>query len=479
MKSYKLISIAVLLLLTRIVSGQYSNINLSSYKLPDIKLDRLDASFNAGNSLSSNRFRPSYSDSTKTFSNTIQGTANIDYYHFRNTERYQGSYEVTGNLSLNNYNNKPDNASQKSNSSYINFVASSDNRFYNSNLKFIEADPEISVYSTAITNHTKQSTGSTTDVSTGYFTANFSVPVSVGTGRIEPVEDMRLAVYILEELNKAGRADSIQPENVVVEMAKVISKIKRQRFFDTRLRKIRELNVIDSFLVANKIVSKNDIGYFAVLNDQWDYAAAPARSAGFAFNLGLDDYISLNRSHSKTIFDVLPPINSEYTANTFFIGAFAQARYEKPVNLYWQSSFSLRASYGFEFMRNPNEDNDIVNKSDSKVIMSTLAYSIRYLPDSRTSVGLNFSGNYIGTNSDINTPGSISPHEKQTDNQFVVNTSFNMYYYLSPQLRIQLNAMLYYNTHSTFNDAGFMVDLKSTENNLRQSSSIVLTYSFF
>jgi len=479
MKSYKLISIAVLLLLTRIVSGQYSNINLSSYKLPDIKLDRLDASFNAGNSLSSNRFRPSYSDSTKTFSNTIQGTANIDYYHFRNTERYQGSYEVTGNLSLNNYNNKPDNASQKSNSSYINFVASSDNRFYNSNLKFIEADPEISVYSTAITNHTKQSTGSTTDVSTGYFTANFSVPVSVGTGRIEPVEDMRLAVYILEELNKAGRADSIQPENVVVEMAKVISKIKRQRFFDTRLRKIRELNVIDSFLVANKIVSKNDIGYFAVLNDQWDYAAAPARSAGFAFNLGLDDYISLNRSHSKTIFDVLPPINSEYTANTFFIGAFAQARYEKPVNLYWQSSFSLRASYGFEFMRNPNDESDIINKYNTKAILSAFGYTLSYLPDSRTSLRLSVSGNYSGHYWDINRPGLIPPHEKHSDNQFSVNTAFNMYYYVSPQLRVQLNASVFYNIQTSLNAADSQPELKSTGNSLRQSSSLVLTYSFF
>ena len=334
MKSSKLLLLAGLLLLTAIVNGQYSKIDLSAYKLPDIKLSRLDASFNAGNSISSDHFKPNYTDSTKSFSSILQGAANIDYYHFRNTERYQGSYEITGNFALNNYNNKPGTSSTKSNTNNISFYAAGTNRFYNSNKKFIEADPAISIYGNTSNNYSELSSGNTMDISNNHLTTDFSIPVSIGTGRIEPVEDMRLAVYILEELYKAGRADSIQPENVVIEMAKVISRIKRQRFFDTRLRKIRELNVIDSFLVANKIVSKNDISYFAVLNDQWDYAAAPARSAGFAFNLGIDDYIILDRTHLKTVIDGGTPTRNEYITNTYFIGAFARVRYEKPVNLY-------------------------------------------------------------------------------------------------------------------------------------------------
>jgi len=103
-----------------------------------------------------------------------------------------------------------------------------------------------------------------------------SAPVSAGYGRIEPVEDLRLALYILEELQKAGKITDVPPEEVIIEMAREISKIKKKRFFDTRIRKIEELHVIDSFLVENNIISSNDINYFAVLNDQWDYAAGPA-----------------------------------------------------------------------------------------------------------------------------------------------------------------------------------------------------------
>jgi hypothetical protein len=134
---------------------------------------------------------------------------------------------------------------------------------------------------------TYKSAGNTSNDNHGnQLITDLSVPISIGHGRIEPIEDLRLAIYILEELNKAGRIDKMPPENVVLEMAKEISKIKKKRFFDTRIKKISELQAVDSFLLANNIVVSHDINYFAVLNDQWDYASGPSRTSGFSVNTG-------------------------------------------------------------------------------------------------------------------------------------------------------------------------------------------------
>lgn len=464
---------------TTLLYGQFSNFNLSKYKLPDIKIDRLDANFNIGNNLNKTNTKHSNSDSSNYFNNNFNGSLNLDYYHFRNSFKYQGVLEMDANINTSSY--KIKNNSYNSNSENTNsyFLISSTNRLYNQELSFFEIDPEVSI-NTGTNRYIYESTSNTsTDEHTNQFSTNISLPISIGHGRIEPVEDLRLAIYILEELNKVGRIDKMPPDSVVLEMAKEISKIKRKRFFDTRIKKISELQAVDSFLLANKIVSTNDINYFAVLNDQWDYASGPTREAGFAINAGIDDGVVLSSTSEKTVFNKEVPIESKSPINTYKIGGFMMVRYAKPINLYWQTSATFETSYGFKFTRNPQNRNNAEENYITNIFNSNLSYLVQYLPNSRTSIGLNLAGEFIYSKGARTIPDPNPLEFQMKDTQFTINAGINMYYYISPQLRLQLISNLSNYKHLNLNSNNTTADIKVLNTSFQNDFSITLIYSFF
>jgi hypothetical protein len=462
-----------------IIYGQYSNFDLSKYSLPDIKINRLDASLNVGNSANNQTIRHSNSDSTVYSNSNFNGALNLDYYHFRNSEKYQGSLEVNGDIYTNPYKNKDSNYNSKSDNTNGNFGINSINRFYNQNRNFIEVDPDASL--NTVTNRSRNEfSGNNSQYSySNQYTTNLSIPISVGHGRIELVEDLRLAIYILEELNKVGRIDSLPSENVVLEMAKEISKIKRKRFFDTRVQKIAELQVLDSFLLANKIVSSNDITYFAILNDQWDYASGPPRSSGFAINAGIDDNLKLDRSFQESAFNGGLPIKNNLVVNNYNIGGFILVRYAKPINLSWQMSATFKTSYVLEFTRNPQERNNSEENYRTNILQTNLQYIIQFLPNSRTSLGLTLSGDYNNLKGDRTQSDPVPLNYQMKDRQLTVNAGFNMYYYISPQLRLQIISNLSNFYHFNLNNDNSSSDLNSISNTFHNDFSLTLIYSFF
>lgn len=479
MKRSKFLILLLSSLFPIILTGQYSDFDLSRYKLPDIKLNKLDVNFNLTNFVNTDQFKPSYSDSTTSGSNFFLGTLNLDYYHSRNTEKYQGDLEISAYAYRNPDNYKVDNSNSRRNTINENVLIKSTNRFYNQKLNFLEIDPEAFSSKNTYKSYYEYPGNISQRICNDQYTTNLSLPVSIGHGRIEPVEDLRLAIYILEELNKVGRIDSLPSDNVILDMAGEISKIKRQRFFDTRIRKIRELQVIDSFLIANKIVSSNDINYFAVLNDQWDYASGPARSAGFALNAGIDDHIIFNYTSLASSSNGGEPDKSVLAANTYDISGYFQARYYKPINLYWQTSGTFITSYGFEFTRNPKKKNNPEENYKTNIFSTSLGYTIQYLPNSRTSASLNLSCNYTNSRGDRTVPNSNPLVFKMNNNQFTINAGFNMYYYISPQFRIQLNSTLYYSTQNILNTDNYQTEFKSITNSLYHDFELTLIYSFF
>jgi hypothetical protein len=446
------------------IMGQFSGFDLSKYKLPDIRLHKLDATFDFNNSMSKDHYTDVRYNRK---SGQLQGLFNLDYYYFRNTEKYQGNIIISPGASFDDYKYSYDQEESEYRTKYIDFSFSSTNRFYNQKKNFIETDPKISVSDRVVNDISTPSIGPNVDHSYYNSSTSLSLPVAIGHGRIEPVQDLRLAIYILEEMNKAGRIRSIPPERTVLEMAKVISKIKNRRFFDSRIRKIKELQVIDSFLVSNDLISVNDINYFAVLNDQWSYASGPERSAGFAVSAGIDNYAIIGRRKDKTTSEGSQPMINKNYLNTFEAGAYARAQYYKPINLHWQLSGELRASYGLENTVNPR-DREITNDNFTTNIFDThLGCSVQYLPDSRTSVELNFSGNY----KDLNGRTTATENYKKQGNISDFSAGFDMYYYVSPRLRITLNSYLTY-----YNYDWITYNIRWTVSN---NTSLRLVYSFF
>lgn len=479
MRNLKLLFFSSFLLFPGILFAQYSGFDLSKYKLPDIKLDRLDAAFNLGNDLSRYYSRVSLFDTSESRYNHFQGSLNLGYFHFRNSEKYQGDLSVSATSNTTRYKNRSDDYYAKTNHSGINLQISSTNRFYYQKRNFLEADPEVLLSSSLNKIYDEQISMPTYDNSENLFTASFSLPLLVGHGRIEPIQDARLAIYIIEELNKAGRINSLPQDNVILDMAKEISKIKRQRFFDSRIRKIKELQVIDSFLVANNVISSDDIRYFAVLNDQWDYASGPVRYSGFALNAGIDDRFLIKRSGQLNSSSSSDPVKTKIFANNYNIAGFIQARYYKPVNLYWQTSASLKSSYGFEITENPLDKTNPLKNYRNIVFTTNLEYAIQFLPNSRTSTGLNFSGNYrnSGRTRSIPDPGPVNL--RINDNFLYFKGGFDMYYYISPRVRLNLNADLYYTDDDASDSIDNLPAVENIDHSFQHNFTITFNYSFF
>lgn len=439
MKPIRLISLLLLIFCPIILNAQYSDFDLSRYKLPDIKTSRLDTYLDFNNRANRYHYMPSNNDSSESRQNSYNGNLNFNYYYFRNTEKYQGQFNGSASGLVNNYKYKNDNSKFSSYNNGVNFALSNINRFYKQNRNFLEVDPELSV----LQNKAHSESWTSDENSNDQFTALLSIPVSIGHGKIEPVEDLRLAIYIIEELNKAGRITSLPSDQVLLEMAKEISRIKRQRFFDARLRKIKELQVVDSFLVANNIVSSNDITYFAVLNDQWDYASGPGRTAGFAVNFGIDDQIEINRTNRQNTYSDGNSEKIETAVNSYYLAGFSQVRFDKPINLYWQTSATLKLAYGFEFTRDQKNKDVSWYNYRTDIFNTILRYSIQFIPNSRTSAELSLSGIYSNSKSDRTDDPDLTSTRITVKNIDCI-AGFDVNYYFSPQFRIRLNSELSY-----------------------------------
>jgi len=460
-----------------VLGAQYTDFDLSKYKLPDIKLNRLDASFNMVNSGNSHLSQTKF-DTSKVKHNNLDGRLNLGYYYFRNTEKYQGNLSTIADIHPLLYYVKTDNNDNRNTSSDINFMINSINRFYNRNLFFLEVDPLVSYYSDRSKNRVENST--TTENTDHQVSTDLSASVSVGYGRIEPVEDLRLAIYILEELQKAGRIESVPPEDIIIEMAREISRIKKKRFFDTRLRKIEELHVVDSFLIANNIISSNDIIYFAVLNDNWDYAAGPARETGFRVNAGIGNDIEFYRFNVKNTVNGTVVADYKNYSNDYNVSGFINAEYAKPLNLYWQTAAGITTSYGIHFIRNPLDKENGMDNYETNAFETAINGLVQYLPNSRTTIGLGLTGTYNYSYT-VKTLTALDPDGYwMKSSYFYIIPSFDMYYYVSPRLRVSFVALL--SGINSLDKVRYESVLPEEENLTKwynHSVNLTLTYSFF
>lgn len=466
------------LIFTTVLNAQYSALTLSKYKLPEIRLNKLDLNINLDQNTVNNSYKLTDVTESDSYMNSLTGLLNLGYSHFRNTEKFQADYDVTLNLQPSVSREKDNVYLTKNNNINSYFQITAVNRFFNSNKYFIEVDPNVYINSGISGRYHDYSASSFEKESSNQFATIASIPVSAGHGRIEPVEDARLAIYIIEELNKAGRISGLPSEAVVLEMAKIISKIKNKRFFDTRIRKIEELQVIDSFLLANNIISTHDISYFAVLNDQWDYAAGPVRESGFAVNIGIDNYVSMIKSHYDTENSGTDPVIARNSSRAYKIGGFFRIRYAKPVSLYWQNSLDLLTSIDREFNRSPQDLTSLVDNYETNIIDANLRYSWQFLPNSRTSLSMSLNAEIDHSTRNL----YETPDEKTTLRAYRLTLSplINLYYYISPQMRIQLNSSFsILESHSTNIFSNGNPDQKSDLSDYHHDISLSFTYSFF
>ncbi|MEG2066905.1 MAG: hypothetical protein RRZ65_04585 [Tannerellaceae bacterium] len=438
-----LIAFALLLSYCGVGTAQeYKDFDLSTYKLPDIVRHELDFSLK-----SNGEFNDESSSGNDKFS--INGDFQSAFKRYKNTRSFLGRQQADLQIG-GHYNN--DKQTDIKNSSYsVTASYSNSSRFYTSNRLFFETGGSAEFAFGE--NKSVDKTDRTAVVA--------SIPLRVGKGRIEQVEDARQAIYILENLAKRGVLNRRLSNDEVYTFSQVISTVKNKRFFDSRLRMIDEITTVDSFLVKNNLLATAGAPYFTTLYDYWMYGALFKRGSGTEISGGLTPGVHYERQKAKDAI-------SKRTMPTLL--ADVLLTYEKPVNLYWQHSAFVQLYGQYGRLIDKDKDNDMRMDDYSTGLSGKYAWG--FYPTSRTNLNFGIMESFgwdklVLRNSSLN---NISYLNNNTS-AFV-----EFYYYFSPQLRLSMNASLDFHYNRILGDAS----AEKKDNFMWNGNyNATLTYSLF
>jgi hypothetical protein len=411
-----------------ILAQNYDSYNLESYKTPDIKRTSLDFQFNSHGELATNEsYKVAYQ---------LNGMVNTEFKNYVNNRRFIGEQEVDVEFQGNS-SSAGTTESNKSRSFSLNTLYSNSSKFYNSDNSFFKIGGNASFM---FSNYKHSDAGA-------YKTLQFNIApqLGIGWGRIEPVQDARQAVYILDELSKKGVVTTHLSDDEVNRFAQVISAVKNKRFLDSRLRLIDEVSKVDSFLVYNGYVQESGAKYFTTLYDYWMYGCSFSRKAGSEISAEINPWYSYKNQYTYNRWNDIKGIS----ARTSY-------QYEKPVNLYWQHS--AYASVGLSY-RHDRLYNEFDGTCDIRMASVAGGYSIGYYPNSRTNLNLGLEESVLLVDED------------KIHYRSITKLVLSAYYYISPQFRLSGNANLTY----------YKNDLSGAEriNDWIGNYSLTLTYSLF
>ncbi|MFN8208254.1 MAG: hypothetical protein U0T82_12735 [Bacteroidales bacterium] len=433
----------ILLFLPGWIFAQTSDFDLSSYKLPNLKRHSLETTIDLygqnqyAQYITSNDF-----NSQESWNHNLSGNSSLRYLSYLNTSDEQTESEMGVKL-YNNLNKQSSPDEWKS--TYGQFIPSlwvkQNRRKYAGSPAFTEMGLLLD-YSYMRTKFSQS----------GDYYSNIKdllhvnslqmiVPVKFGSGRIEQVQDARHAIYLVDELTQAGRFNGTVTNDEIIRFAELISQLKNERFFDARHHMIHELEVVDSFLLANGYATQRDARYFSVLQDYWRYGSVITRMSGhrfsFAFYPGIFAFDM--KGYSKGSFNILPFGKQALLAG--FIHAGPEIVYEKPIGLAWQNSVALYVTGGFTLGKFRDFELDEDSKMRFPLLEAGFSNTFGYYPNTRTSVNFHYACNGIKIFDSGEETGDILGTEV-TGIRGSAGLEIN--YYISPQLRLNFSSSLSY-----------------------------------
>lgn len=397
--------------------------DLKNYKAPDIKYRTLD--------LGTNMSLSGYNESSDNNQNSFGFNASLDYFDFRNTKKIQSrNYSYLYTSFQSNW-SKSDGAKKSSNRPTVQLRYMTETRLYNENKAFLGFHGNLNL------DYSNSNNKDESDYySYKHYKVEFTPYISGGKGRIEPVESVRQALDILISLQKYGRLSKDPDSTMIDSLARVANRIRYKRFYDTRYKRIYQLEELDKAMQLMDMVEVADIVYFANLSDIWNYAPTYSRGSGLRIEGGIiptfrygkidyDDDFQGNNNSSITMSNI-------YGA----FGFFALNR-NRPINYKWQSDIALDLTFGYDKEIEKWNTDTGENKYEYESLKGILNFTWKfgYYPNTRTFTGIT---PYIAT-SFLDT--------KDSDNEkFGINTGirFDSYYYISPRVRITLEASTFY-----------------------------------
>jgi hypothetical protein len=449
----QLLILFCILVATLSIYAQDKNFDLSKYKFPDYKRHELDLNFNSSGykrdhswnepSIEGNATtqKGGWADSNSqsnlglTYSFESVTRKSIDYLHSSISGRYTYSMNDNYRQIEKNFNPEFD----------WHFGGLKD--YYLTQGKFfLEGFSNIGLSFSG----TKKTIDEMVDLKNSNNHFNISIGLGAGLGRKEKVSDLWQANYILETLRKQKSLARELKDEDIVEFAKHASKLKNKRFFDFRLRKIAELQSLDSMLHKQGLVRDIDISYFTTLNDYWNFVEFPDRESGKILKFWLSpeywnsNYKSLN--------------SSSVNSSTTYLKSNMSFECNKQLNLFWERIFKLNLTD----VALVDQKKYTATDEPKNLFKSAVSLEYGFFPNTRT--GLHASIEYIGE--ELSTSQPIGYQLKYWRNE--ISLGINGGYYISPQL--QLNGNLRLNN-------GFEAYYNGKHQNLNYSLS--LRYAIF
>ncbi|WP_417607893.1 hypothetical protein [Owenweeksia hongkongensis] len=405
--------------------------NLKDFQTPDIHYRSLDLSsyFGGGSNVT---------DQSSAINGT--GSVNLDFYGYTNTDKYVGNqkWRLVGSGNLSSNENTPENGDEsdnKSNHFGFGLFGQSENRWYlnerDAGFLGVHGVLDIDEY-----NSTSESIG-IVDYNNENITGRFKgqLYAAYGLGRIEPVTYARLAYDTYNWLGKKKRLISEPSNEDVDQLGEVMTEVANTRFFDSRFKRIFQLEQIDSALRSSGNISEADMVYFAQVADIWGYANNFSRGSGSIWEFGAaGDFWYEHYSSFQTSNDSVTRDEDYVRDNNIAVYGYVRYLNQKPLNVKWQRDYevSLYAGSGRHFVDIYDEVTNL-----SSQFRSTLkaGYQLGFYPNTRTSLQLGVSGYAVyGDNFDHSDEGM----------GYAADLRGGLYYWISPRFRFSFFASIIY-----------------------------------
>ena len=414
-------------------SSQDKNFDLSNYKFPDYKRHELEFNFNSnGNSDNYSNNSPGNSNDgvvTKYDFSSFSSSSNASLdYNYNYLTRKRVDYLHSNISGIYNYSSNTDinNKTKESDPNFDLILNGSRTMYLNENKFFLIGTSDLSFNQ----NNIKRTVNNQLQTKSLSNNLDLSVGVGVGIGRMEMVSDLWQAYYILEKLKEQKSLSKEPTDDNVYEFAYQASRLKNKRFFDARLRKIAELQSLDSLLHQQGLIADTDISYFTTLNDYWSYGNFQDRQSGRVLRFWISpEYV---RQYTKS--------NGVVPALSYKTSLISKITYNctQQLNLYWERHFNVSLSNETRIDATEIAYNSYPKNSQ----MANVNFGYGFFPDSRTYIS-----GYLGyTGQTLIVVNSSSEVPNIWTNSVYLN--FKGYYYISPQIQITASFNLNYRDKS-------------------------------
>lgn len=360
MRLYK--QVTVLLLIFATISTQAQTYNYKNFRFPDVQIKALDLNVDL-------------SGNTSGLGNDgITGNARIFYRVFKNSVNKQKLISFT---SLNNFTNDealrflPNPTFLRINSFRTNLNFNNIERTYASAQAYRKQFFGFGYNANA--NYSRDNFTSIGSGINSQLDLTFNVELQLGTGRIEPMNDVFLAQFLMNDLLQEGQITEKFSETQLFELAQLMSLVRRQRVFDFRRANIYQLTTIAEWLEKNNI--PQNIKTFTILNDNWQNAFLNTRNDGSRFSIGILPWINHYNVEPERINNL---DNTIYGASLRL-----EYTYAKAVSQHIQSDFEIYLTQDYRDFIESNIVSDAQNLTNLKT-----SYRLAYNPTSRTTYAI-------------------------------------------------------------------------------------------